>query len=376
MPVDAGMVDAILGTFRNMARELKDKNNESEAAKQCFAVLAKMESLAQQMEDVASFSTKLSVDGLFTDFSNFYGQALASAAQSVSAESSSDQLMQNTLKAYEDALATLKAEPAHAHIVPVVQKVVDLGKSGLSYPMFLKTCEEQGVFLGMDSPHAGPTIDYDIYCYELMHLPVQVRMYKQMKTAYTQLCDRSAFGYPDPVEWEITRQKIEWQFAPDIARYSAIEDRWDRILDMINDWIDSFCKFAPFDSRWVSPGGGNSAAQTRKNIERTQECEPGRLLIREDIFKRYFNMTFVDIFEHESFITKREARLLWYSDQRIEFLKKVHAVMQPGKRPDDTLITEAEKMHEEGSTRRANMKTAEEMKPVPFPEFLTQSLKS
>ncbi len=371
MPVDASMVDAILGTFRTMSQELKDKGIDTPDAKAAHDVLQKMEDLAQEMDDMTAYSTKLGVDGLFTDFSNAYGKALAAgAAESSSGDQSDDQLMATTLKAYEDALNTLKENPANAHIVPTVQRVVDLGKSGMSYPLFLKACEEEGVFLGLDSPHAGPTIAYDIYCYELAHQPAHVRMYKKMQEVYNQLVEKAPFSYPDPVEWEINRQKIEWQYAPELALYDAITDRWERLLTMVDDWVDSFCKFAPYDDRWAGMGGTNSAAITQKNIERTQECDPGRIKVREDIFKEYFGLGWNDIFSHETYTTQLNARLLWYSDERLDFLREVHEVMKPGGRPTPEMIAQAESMHDDGSKRRKDCITAEDMKPMPFADFL------
>ena len=368
MPIDKDMADAILGTFRGMARSLKEANNESDAAKQCQDCMAKMEKLALEMDDLGAFSTKLSVDGLFTDFSTSYGRALASTQSKVNSDSSDAQLMANTLRAYEDALNVLKENPSNAHIVPVVAKVVEMGKSGLSYPLFLKECEQQGIFLGLDSPHAGPSIKYDIYCCEVGFRPLDKEMYAKQLEAFEKMADRSAFGYPDPVEWEVSRQKIEWDFAPRQARWKAIEDRWDRMLGMVHDWVDSFCSFAPFDERWVDQGGNQAA--TLKNIARTQECTPGELQVREEIFNEYFNLTWTDIFSHETFINQVNARMLWFSDEMIEFIKEIRPVMKPGAKPTGAMIGKAEAIHNSKSYMRNDRITADEMKIMPFVDFL------
>lgn len=369
MPVDPGMVDAILGTFRRMADQLKEAGNDSEDARQCYAVLGKMESLAREMDDLSAYSTKLSVDGLFTDFSTAYGRALAQNP-SVNGESSDDALMANTLKAYEDALIELKSNPSHAHVVGPLQEVVDKAKSGLSYPLFLKECEEKGLFLGLESPHAGPTIQYDIYCAKISFRPLDQEMYERQWEVYQALVARSAFGYPDPVQWEIARQKVEWEYEPRQILWKAIEDRWDRMLDMVHDWVDSFCSFAPYDERWAGMGGVNSRAQTQKNIERTQECEPGKLKVREEIFYEYFGLAWDDIFEHPTFNNQQQSGLLWYSDEAVDFLREVHTVMKPGARPTAAMIGRAEAQHESKSYIRKNGPSAEEMSPMPFPEFL------
>ncbi|MCB1170213.1 MAG: hypothetical protein KDK25_07760 [Leptospiraceae bacterium] len=369
MPVDPGMVDTILGTFRGMARELKEAGNESEDAQQCQSILQKMESLALEMDDLGAYSTKLSVEGLFTEFSTAYGRALAQNP-SVDGNSGDDQLMANTLKSYEEALDRLKDDPSHAHVVPALQAVVDRARSGLSYPLFLKECEEKGLFLGLDSPHAGPTIQYDIYCAKISFRPLDQKMYEKQWEAFQELVNKSAFGYPDPVEWEITRQRIEWEFEPEQALWKAIEDRWDRMLDMVHDWVDSFCSFAPYDDRWCGMGGVNSRAQTMKNIQRTNECEPGKLRIREEIFQEYFGLGWDDIFSHPTFLNQRDSGLLWYSDEALDLIRDVHEIMAPGARPEASLIERAEKQHESKSFIRKTRPTAEEMSPMPFPEFL------
>lgn len=369
MPVDPSMVDSILGTFRGMVKELKDAGNESDAAKECYETLDKMEALAQEMDDLGAYSTKLSVDGHFTNFSTAYGRALAENP-SVDGDSSDDQLMANTLKAYEDALNKLKENPKNAHIFPVVEQVVEKGKSGLSYPLFLKECEEQGFFLGLDSPHAGPTIQYDLYCAKIQFRPLDREMYEKQLETYNELVAKSAFGYPDPVEWEIARQKIEYEYEPAQIKWSAIEDRWERLLDMVHDWVDSFCDFAPYDERWCGMGGVNSKAQTQKNIERTQECEPGRLKVREEIFNEYFGLTWNDIFTHQTFENAREAGFLYYSDEAIEFFKEVYKIMKPGAKPTSEMIKKAEKQHKSKTYIRKDRITAEQMTPMPFEEFL------
>lgn len=369
MPLDPTMADSMLGTYRGMAQQLKDAGNDTEDARECYAVLEKMEQLAREMDDLAAYSTKLSVDGLFTDFSTAYGRALA-ANTSVDGDSSDTELMANTLKSYEDALNTLKSEPGAAHAVPVLQEVVDKGKSGLSYPLFLKECEEKGIFLGLDSPRAGPTIQYDIYCAKISFRPLDQEMYAKQWSAYQDLVKKSAYGYPDPVQWEITRQRIEWEYEPRQILWKAIEDRWDRMLDMVQDWVDSFCSFAPHDERWCGMGGVNSRAQTQKNIERTQECEPGMLKVREEIFHEYFDLEWKDIFQHPTFLNQQSSGLLWYSDQAIEFIREVHEIMIPGAKPDSDMISRAEKQHNSKAYIRKDRATAEEMTPMPFPEFL------
>lgn len=372
MSVDPGMVDAILGTFRGMSRQIAEQGLKGESVDRMNAALATMERLAVEMDDLAAYSAKLATDGLFTDFSNWYGRALGEAQQASSGgqDQSDEALLAQSLKAYEQSLSQLKAEPAHAHIVPVVQKVVDIGRSGVSYPEFLRICEEEGAFLGLNSPHARPTIEYDIYCYGLLHLPVQVEMYTKILKRYDELVAAASFGYPDPVQYEIESGKIEWEYAPRIALWKAITERWERMIGMVHDWVDSFTSFAPGDGRWAAPGG--TPAMTRKNIERTQECEPGRLAVREAVFKEYFGLSWYDIWEHPTYKTQYNARQIWYSNDCLDYIKNGYPLCKPGGRPGPDLIAKAEALHASGGFRRPNILSAEEMKPMAFPQFLKE----
>lgn len=365
MAVDPGMVDMILGTFRNMVAEIEGKKITGDAVDNMKAVLSQMEGLAKEMDDLASYSTKLANDGLFTKFSEWYGRALASQS---SGSSSDEDLMARSLKAYEDSLNYLKKQPEHAHIVPVVQRVVDLGRSGVSYPVFLRMAEEEGAFMGLNSPHAGPVIAFDIHCAERMRTVERLPMLLAIQAKWKELVARSPFGYADPLEYELARQHIEWQHEPALIRWKAIEDRWDRLIELVIDWVDSFCSFAPYDARWVDPDGNR--AKTQLNIERTQECNPGRLKVREDIFYEYFGLRWNDIFTHETFVAKLKNKMIWYSDDSLALARDAHDRCLPGGKLEADHIRRAEDIHASKRFKRPDMPTSEELTPVAFAEFL------
>ncbi|MBE7439615.1 MAG: hypothetical protein HS115_14255 [Spirochaetales bacterium] len=365
MPVEKSFVDSMLGVYRNMLAELKAKGSSGPVFEKAVSAMVRMEQLALELDDVMEFSTRLSTENLHLDFSNAYGRALGEI-MAKSSGNTDEAMMAQTLKAYEDALEKLKKEPSHAHIVPVVQKVVDLGRQGLSYPVFLRTCEEQGVFLGLESPHARPSLRYEIECAEIMGLKLEKERAEKILAAFEAMVARSAFGYPDPVEYEIVRQKIEWEFEPRINRWNAIVSRWDRMIEMLQDWTDSFTSFAPTDSRWA----GENILQTRENIAFTQECNPGFFKVREKIFTSYFGFDFEGVFEHETFLHQREARLITYSDELIDLCRKVYPHCRPGQKPPADLIQKAEELHHTGRWRRADYRSLS----IPsFPEWLART---
>jgi len=364
MPVEPEYVDSMLGVYRNMLTELQTRGASGPAYEKAASALARMEQLALELNDVMEFSTRLSTENLHLDFSNAYGRALGEI-MAKSSGSTDEAMMAQTLKAYEDALETLKKEPSHAHIVPVVQKVVDLGRRGLPYPVFLRTCEEQGVFLGMESPHARPTIEYEIHCANLMGLKLEKERAEKILQAFETLVARSAFGYPDPVEYEIVRQKIEWEYEPQIIRWNAIVSRWDRMIEMLQDWVDSFTDFAPTDSRWA----GENILNTRENIAFTQECNPGFFQVRERIFSSYFGMDFPAVFTHETFLHQQKNRLISYSDELIDLTRQAYPHCKPGQKPPADIIKKAEELHYSGRWRRADFRQFT----IPsFPEWLQE----
>ena len=76
MPVDPAMLDAMLGTFRNMAEELKGKKASGEAFDRMMDALNEMERLGREMSDFSAYAAKLTTEELQMKFSLAYGEAL------------------------------------------------------------------------------------------------------------------------------------------------------------------------------------------------------------------------------------------------------------------------------------------------------------
>jgi hypothetical protein len=98
-------------------------------------------------------------------------------------------------------------------------------------------------------------------------------------------------------------------------RWKALEGRSPGSIDRACDRLGSFCSFAPYDTRWIDPDG--NPAKTLLNIERTQECHPGKLKVREEIFFEYFGLRWNDVFTHETFVSKLENTMICYSDESL-----------------------------------------------------------
>ena len=363
MPVDPSMVDAMLGTFRNMLQECRDKELTGESMDKMVATLQRMEDLSQETDDIGTYSAKLMTEGLFNEFSKHYGSALAEAASSGSStdpDSYDDGgLLEQSLNAYRDALKRLEEEvfaskvetgAAGYELGKVIDKramtqpikdVIALGESGVNYPTFLRLMIENNLDKAMDgSVTQREALVYDIEWAETCYVPLpEKEMRYKILEKFDELATKSKIGMADSFEFQLARIEIEHHYDPARAKWKAITRRWEQMLDVVDYWIDSYCSFAPYVDPW------KMAHDPQRAVRRTQDCNPGELKVREKIFADYFGLTWDDIFTHPTYLNEHEAYHLDYSDERIEFLKEVYLVCKPFQHPPQELIQRAEEMY-------------------------------
>ncbi len=348
MPIEKTYADAMLGAFRNMMQDCKDKNLGGEAFDKMAAMMNRMESLASEMDDSVAFSTKLMTEGLFTDFSTAYGNLLAEEGQKKYASAGAyddDKLLQQTLSAYENSLTQLNDHPDKEKIQAAIQSVINLGRSGINYPTFLRLLIEKGLDKAMEgSVLSREALLKDIQWSAELILPVYEKRNRAILEKFDEMTGTAAFGVPNSVVFSMERFRIESKFQPAINKYQAIIDRWGRLLSLVHDWIDAHTSFAPYDERYVSLEG---MEKTKRNIKYCKECYPGFFKVREDIFNRYFSLQWDDIFTHESFPNERKAKRCMYTDAFIEFLKEVYPHCNPFSAAPQELVTKAEQLHKD-----------------------------
>ena len=186
MPVDKMIVDAMLGTFRNMLQECRDKNLSGDDLEAMTATLARMEQLGIEMDDTGAYSGMLVQEGLFMKFSDHYSKVLSAAAQQTGSgnagvydEAADKQLLQITLNAYRDAVKRIKENKTqvkemmgnHAAdtdvlfkdkiIIDAIEELIALGESGISYPQFLSQLIEKGLDKALEgSVVTGESLQY------------------------------------------------------------------------------------------------------------------------------------------------------------------------------------------------------------------------
>jgi hypothetical protein len=346
MPVDKTYADAMLGTFRNMLQDCKEKKMTGQHLDNMQALMVRMETLATEMDDAGAFSAKLMTEGLFNDFSTAYGTLLAEEGQKkygASGTYDDDKLLQQTLSAYEGSLSQLNDHPDKQRIQASIQAVIDLGRSGINYPTFLRLLIEKGMDKAMEgSVLSREALEKDIQWSSELVLPVYESRNKSILAKFDEMAASAAFGVPDSVAFSMERFRIESIFQPEINKYDAIVWRWGKLLGLLHDWIDAYSSFAPYDERYVSLEG---MEKTKRNIKFCKDCYPGFFQVREDIFNRYFSMQWNDIFEHESFSSERKAKRCMYTDAYIDFLKEVYPHCKPSASALPELIAKAEELH-------------------------------
>jgi hypothetical protein len=351
MPVDKAMADAILDTYRNMYREMEEKEAKGESFLSMGESLLRMEALAQETDDIASFTAKLTTENLFIEFSNAYSETMAAMVKGGNSAGDGDELlMEKTLEAYESSIKSLEGTPNYEILKAPIQELIELGKSGVSYPVFLRTAEERGLYQVMqgDVVVRGAIISDKTFA-EFMHLPLEVEKEEKILEVHDELAARSPFKVADSFEFGLERQRIDWEYVPLINRWYLVIRLWEKMLENVYDWLDSFCSFAPYDERWADMRG---TTYTMQNIKRTQECNPGILKAREKIFQDYFQMGWDDIFTHETFLNEYAANRVWYSDETLELIKKAYTHCKPFNKPDADLIHQAEVIYSEKRFKR------------------------
>ncbi|MEZ4937707.1 MAG: hypothetical protein R2799_08945 [Crocinitomicaceae bacterium] len=110
MPIDPMILNAMLDTFRGMAKDIEGKGLKGEDVDKMNQALNRMEELGQQLSDINEFNGALMQENLFGTFSDHYGKVLATEAQGAQDEKGYDDatLLRQTLDALKDSVKRIK----------------------------------------------------------------------------------------------------------------------------------------------------------------------------------------------------------------------------------------------------------------------------
>ena len=337
----------MLGTFRNMVADCKAKELSGEAFDKMCSIMNEMEQLAEEMNDFAAFSAKLTTGGYFVNFSNEYGKALSAAATGQYAQPSAgyddNALLQQTLKAYEESLHNFKDHKDKETLTKAVQDVIDLGRTGINYPTFLRLMIEQGLDKAMEGTILSRKyLLADVEFYDQLIYPPMQRRSKAILNKYDELVEASVCGVPNAVLAMLEQTKITEDTEADLRRYGHIQTLWFNMFSSLHHWIDAYTKFAPADERYA----GDSPAITQQNIERAQHTWPGRIKVFEKQLQVNFGLAWQDVFTHESFDAECRSNRFNYTSEYIAFVKEqVYPQCIPLQHADAALIASAEALY-------------------------------
>lgn len=313
MAVDPAMVDAMLGTFRDLLAGARAAGSTGADIDEMAAALAAMEALGQEMSDVGEFSAKLAGGGYYQRFTDAYTRVMTAAAGGGAGAAIPDDetLLAHSLAAYEGSLRQLRSMAGQEEAIGVLEQLLAIGRSGVSYPVFLRQVDEAGL-----NEALGGTVtpSRETLAAAVEHSRATGDVARQAEAAALlerrdSLAAASPTGSVDPFTFELERFRIASQHAPAIALRDAIVQRIPRLLDLVIDWLDAHTSWAARDDRFAG-------TDTQRRIEMARECNPGFYAVRAAQFAEAFGP--VPWWERPELAQERAAgRILW-TDARMQ----------------------------------------------------------
>jgi hypothetical protein len=426
MPIDKMLSDAILGTFRNMVQECKDKDLSGPEFDKMSETMDYMESLAQKHSEMNAFNAQVMNENLYGKFSDHYGRVLSGAAMAEQEEKGYDDatLLKQTLDALRDAVKRIRDSKAEAMrisdeydseeavdkgmdflsrnkkqfgmgkalnkatmklmkgktkkdlkqsqedtpnagnnskeievlfeaelITEPIEALIVLGEEeGMTLPRFLRIQIEKG----MDKAMEGSILQRNgyVFLYEFnkaqSYNPHYIEKNKRQIEMYDELASKSKFGVPNSKELSQRDQRIDYEFDLPIATWDTIVRAWENLLDDLALWSLAYTPSAPFAYPWglLQPPAKPPA------IKKSQDIIPGIFKQQERLFQKYFGLSFMDIFKHETFKYKVDSKHIPESQEFVEFLiEKVY----PQCIPFNDLSSDATKERDDFHTQKRTL---------------------
>ncbi|KRC64581.1 hypothetical protein ASE12_07260 [Aeromicrobium sp. Root236] len=319
MPVDPTMVDAMLGTFRDLLDGVRTSGSTGQDVGEMAAALAAMEALGQELSDVGEFSAKLAGGGYYQRFTDAYTRVMTAAAGGGStgapATTPDDAtLLAQSLEAYEASLSQLRSMTGQEEAIAVLEQLLALGRSGVTYPVFLRQVDEAGLneaLGGTITPSRetlAAAVEHSRSTGDVAREAEAIALLERRDA----LAAASPTGSVDPFTFDLERFRIAVQHAPAIALRDAVVQRLPRLLDLVIDWLDAHTTWAAHDSRFTGP----SAAETQRRIEMARECNPGFYAVRAAQFAEMFGPS--PWWQRPELEQERAAERILWTDARMQ----------------------------------------------------------
>ncbi len=391
MPLDPMILDSILGTFKNMVEDCKQKEISGEDFDAMVACYHRMEELGQSTDDMNVFNGSMMQENIYGKFSDHYSRALGAYARQASASSGDNgyddrALLKQSINALKDAVKRLEdnykemlrmasSEYNEAQsekgldyvgrtqkktfdvaggfdsvkkqmeksskeakkktpnmfdssveievlsnpesLIKPILKVIELGEQpGMTFPTFLRMQIETGIDKAMEG--TGVMRDGLVYGLEFAEAipanPYYIEVARKKIEAFDKLAAGNRFKIPDLKELNYLHDDIDREFEPIIRKWDGIKRIWESMMWDLFDWSLSYCHFAPKIEPWSFAPNPIEATIFDQNVT------PGIFKEREKQLQKYFGMSFMDIFKHQTFEFEVKMSYFGFSQEITEFL--------------------------------------------------------
>lgn len=361
MAVDPAISEPMVASLREMLQGAPRTDATADAVAAMESVLARFDEIAASAGGIEDLMAAVTTEDLYQRFSTAYTEAATAAARSATPVGGDGEDEDARLLA--DHLAALTGVRDDATTPDAVRAALDraleLGASGISYPVFLRRLEEEGI---ADAMQGEVLVRDGIVTLGRIaaeqHQPIDLDRELAALAEFDRLAAAGAHGAPDPLDLEIALRAVAAEHSARGRHATAVRERVLRMLDQVVDWLDAHGAFAPMDERWRT----DDATRTRRLIERSRATLPGLFAQRERQLRESFGLGFVEGLEHDAVVTEMRARRLMHSDERIALAVRTVDGMTPGAAPDAELVAETERLVDSGARWRAGLGD-----PVPLP---------
>jgi len=347
MPIDDMMLNPMLDPFRNMLKEVEEKNLSGENYDKMKDALDKMETLGQEHSDIMTFNGALMQENLFSKFSDHYGKLLAESAKKEGEAKGYDDstLLKQSIDALKNAITEIKRnyqasideskkyksaknkkldqsiENAILNdptiIIKGIEDLIQLGEQeGMTLPKFLRLQIETGLDKAMEGSVVvknGLQFIYDATTASAT-TPYSILVDKEKLEAFDFLANKSEFNIPNQKELSYLHRDIDYKYRHQIAEWKEIKYRWEQFLSDLSFWSMAYTKIAPYIEPWCL------ADDPIEATIKTQKTIPGIFQEELKLFKKYFGMSFLDAFKHQTFKWDIENFHIGESQEYVEFL--------------------------------------------------------
>ncbi len=163
MPIDPMILNSLLGTYKNMIEDCKQKEISGEDFDQMCQLYERMEALGQEHDDMNAFNGQVMQENLYGRFSDHYGRALSAQAQqntSTDAGSYDDAaLLKQSIDALKQAIESINQSYQDAIEEAKGKKVKQQTQAGLDYAK--RNPEQLGIAGDIDQIREGADQEID-----------------------------------------------------------------------------------------------------------------------------------------------------------------------------------------------------------------------